>query len=48
MKKLGFNAYRFSIEWSRIFPEKDRENTGALDQYKDIVRLLRETISLPW
>ncbi|WFO76362.1 family 1 glycosylhydrolase [Desulfurococcaceae archaeon MEX13E-LK6-19] len=42
MAKLGFNAYRFSIEWSRIFPRKNEENPDALERYKEIVRLLRE------
>ncbi|MCC7289860.1 glycoside hydrolase family 1 protein [bacterium] len=33
MKSLGLNAYRFSIEWSRIEPEKGRFNKEALAHY---------------
>ena len=34
LASLGFNAYRFSIEWSRIEPEQDEWSTAALDHYR--------------
>ncbi len=39
---LGFNTYRFSIEWSRIEPECDQWSTAALDHYRDICNALLE------
>lgn len=42
MKSLGFSAYRFSIEWSRIEPEKGTFNTEALDHYRKMVLALQE------
>lgn len=40
MAELGYNAYRFSIEWSRIFPEKGRFNEDAFNRYREIIELL--------
>ncbi|EHR78862.1 beta-glucosidase [Thermococcus litoralis DSM 5473] len=40
MAKLGYNAYRFSIEWGRIFPEENRVNEDALVRYREIIELL--------
>ena len=31
---LGFNAYRFSIEWARIEPEQGSFSIAALDHYR--------------
>jgi beta-glucosidase len=31
---FGFNAYRFSLEWSRIEPEDGEFSTAALDHYR--------------
>jgi beta-glucosidase len=31
---LGFGAYRFSIEWSRIEPEEGEWSTAAIDHYR--------------
>ena len=36
---LGLNAYRFSIEWSRLEPRQGEWNAGALEHY---VRLVEE------
>lgn len=35
MKYLGINSYRFSLEWSRIFPSENEIDYGALEKYKD-------------
>jgi beta-glucosidase len=32
--ELGFGAYRFSLEWSRIEPEKGEFSRAALDHYR--------------
>ncbi len=36
MKKLGVNAYRFSVAWSKIFPAPDSVNKNALKHYQDL------------
>jgi beta-glucosidase len=42
MRELGLNAYRFSVSWSRIFPEgKGRVNEKGLDFYRRLVDGLR-------
>ena len=37
MAELGFNAYRFSLEWSRIEPEPGAFSRAALDHYRRMV-----------
>lgn len=39
-KKLNFNAFRFSIEWSRIEPEEGKWDESAIEYYKNYVREL--------
>jgi len=39
--KLGLNSYRFSIEWSRIEPQKGLFDKEAIAHYKKMVRVLR-------
>ncbi|HVV66318.1 MAG TPA: family 1 glycosylhydrolase [Rhizomicrobium sp.] len=34
---LGFNAYRFSIEWARIEPEEGFVSKAALDHYRRMI-----------
>ena len=34
--ELGFNAYRFSIEWARIEPEEGEFSTATLDHYRRV------------
>lgn len=34
LAELGFNSYRFSIEWARIEPEDGHFSTAALDHYR--------------
>jgi beta-glucosidase len=47
MSKLGLNAYRFSIAWSRVLPTGDgRVNTPGMDYYSRLVdKLLERGIS---
>ena len=42
MKAIGANAYRFSIEWSRLEPEEGAWNEAAWSRYQDLVRQLRD------
>jgi beta-glucosidase len=45
MKELGIEAYRFSISWSRIFPEKGVFNPKGMEFYKNLVdELARKNI----
>jgi len=37
MAKLGFKAYRFSIEWARIEPAKGHFSVSAILHYKDVL-----------
>lgn len=41
MKQLGTNAYRFSIEWSRVQPTVDSWDDAALDRYLQWATQLR-------
>ncbi|MCX8026356.1 MAG: family 1 glycosylhydrolase [Thermodesulfovibrionales bacterium] len=40
LNELGVNAYRFSVEWSRIQPRENRWDISALQHYSDIVSIL--------
>jgi beta-glucosidase len=37
LRALGLNAYRFSLEWSRIQPREDRWDEEALEHYRVLV-----------
>ena len=39
---LGFNAYRFSVEWARIEPEEGEFSLAALEHYRDMLLACRE------
>jgi beta-glucosidase len=39
---LGFNSYRFSLEWSRIEPEHGEWSRAALDHYRRVCAACRE------
>lgn len=41
-KKIGLNAFRFSIEWSRVEPEEGAWNAQAITHYKDYVAALKK------
>ena len=44
MAGMGFNAFRTSIAWGRIFPygDEERPNQAGIDFYKDMFRCMRE------
>jgi beta-glucosidase len=39
---LGLNAYRFSVEWSRVEPAEGQVSIAALEHYRRIVTACRE------
>jgi len=41
LRSLGLDAYRFSIEWSRIEPEPGRYDDGAIDHYRRVLLACR-------
>ena len=41
MEELGANAYRFSIEWSRLEPTRGAWDEAAAQRYRDWLRELR-------
>ena len=42
MRNLGANAYRFSLEWSRLQPARGEWDTAALARYREQAHRLRE------
>ncbi len=41
LQKMNMNAYRFSIEWSRIEPEEGSWNAEAITYYKEYLKELK-------
>jgi beta-glucosidase len=46
-RSLGLNAFRISIEWARIEPEKDHWDQAAIDHYKEMLVAMREKNLIP-
>ena len=44
---LGFGAYRFSLEWSRIEPEEGEFSRNALDHYRRMIDACHEHDLMP-
>jgi len=42
VKKLGHNAHRFSIEWSRIEPEEGKFDKKEIEHYRQVILALRK------
>lgn len=42
LKELGLNSYRFSIDWSRIEPNKGDFSKDGLDYYRRLIKELRD------
>ncbi|NTU42492.1 MAG: family 1 glycosylhydrolase [Nitrospirales bacterium] len=42
LKELEVNAYRFSLEWSRIQPHEGAWDSDAVAHYQEIIQILRE------
>ncbi|HEV2993178.1 MAG TPA: glycoside hydrolase family 1 protein [Acidimicrobiia bacterium] len=47
LAELGFGAYRFSLEWSRIEPEYGEFSTANLDHYRRMIAACRDLDVLP-
>ncbi|AFK85369.1 MULTISPECIES: GH1 family beta-glucosidase [Thermoanaerobacterium] len=47
LKEIGVKAYRFSIAWPRIFPEKGNFNPKGIDFYKRLVEELLKNDIIP-
>lgn len=41
-KRIGTNAYRFSIEWSRVEPEEGKFSAEALNHYREMIAAMKE------
>ncbi len=39
---LGFNSYRFSLEWARIEPEEGEFSTAVLEHYRQMLAACHE------
>ena len=39
-KKLGMNAIKISIEWSRVEPQREEWNENAIDHYKRMIKYI--------
>lgn len=42
MRRIGLNAYRFSIEWARIEPTRGHFSNAEIDHYRRQIAALRE------
>ena len=42
MRQIGLKAYRFSISWSRVIPERGKVNEKGIQFYKSLVSALTE------
>ena len=42
LARLGFNSYRFSIEWARIEPEEGAFSLAALEHYRRMLACCHE------
>lgn len=41
-QKLNFNAFRFTVEWSRLEPEEGKWDIAAFKHYKEYISTLKE------
>jgi beta-glucosidase len=47
LDKFGLNAFRLSVEWARIEPERDVISTEALDHYRQVLQACHARSILP-
>ena len=47
LAELGFNSYRFSIEWARVEPEPGVFSLAILEHYRDMLRACHEHGIMP-
>jgi len=41
LKPLNLNAYRLSVEWARIEPEKGKFDAGEVEHYREVLKALK-------
>jgi beta-glucosidase len=39
-KEMGMNTYRFSVEWSRVEPQKDVWDMSAIEHYRKMIKAM--------
>jgi beta-glucosidase len=47
LAKLGFNTYRFSVEWARVEPSEGMFDAAQLDHYRRVVEAVRKAKLTP-
>jgi beta-glucosidase len=47
LAKLGFNSYRFGIEWARVEPEEGEFSIAALEHYRRVLAACHENNLVP-
>ncbi|HET58860.1 MAG TPA: glycosyl hydrolase family protein [Chloroflexi bacterium] len=47
LAELGFNSYRFSIEWARVEPEREFFSQAILDHYKRMLEACHQNQLVP-
>ncbi|MEL0337001.1 MAG: family 1 glycosylhydrolase [bacterium] len=47
MKNIGVNAYRFSVEWSKIMPTINKIDQDAIDHYREVCIALIDSGLVP-
>lgn len=47
LAELGFNSYRFSIEWARVEPEREFYSHAILDHYKRMLEACHQNRLVP-
>ena len=47
LAKLGFNTYRFSVEWARVEPSEGVFDAAQLDHYRRVVEAVRKAKLTP-
>ena len=48
MKELGIKAYRFSVSWPRVIPQRGSVNAKGVDFYKRLIDELHRAGIQPW
>lgn len=48
LKQLGFKHFRFSIAWSRIYPDGETLNPSGIDFYKKVIDTCLKNNIEPW
>ena len=47
MESLGYEAYRFSLEWARIYPKEGKMDENAIARYNEILEILNSKGIVP-